>query len=102
MASLSSARRSVSSSRASSSSKSKGKLPTPRVPGRMLNQSVGSFLPTDCMYPLISSTLLDILYRERVEQHAKVLEHRPPVRSLALALGHTFIAIGNGLEHLGQ
>jgi hypothetical protein len=54
------------------------------------------------MYPLISSKLLDILYQEKVEHYAKVFEHRPPVRSLALALGHTFIAVGNGLEHLGQ
>ncbi|HVU65722.1 MAG TPA: hypothetical protein VHD63_01275 [Ktedonobacteraceae bacterium] len=57
------------------------------------------------MYPYTSYTAVYTLYEEKLIQAEPVLvEQRsyPVVRSLARALGHTFLALGNQLVQLGQ
>lgn len=57
------------------------------------------------MYPYTSYTAVYTLYEEKLTQADPVLvEQRsyPVVRSLARALGHTFLALGNQLVQLGQ
>ena len=61
------------------------------------------------MYPLASYMILKVLDEERIGRMEDVCQrvslaqqHRPTARSLALSLGHAFIAMGNRLEHFGQ
>lgn len=61
------------------------------------------------MYPLTSYSILKILEQERIDHAACVRQHNslaqlhhPAMRSLALTVGHAFIALGNHLEHYGQ
>jgi predicted RecB family endonuclease len=57
------------------------------------------------MYPYTSYTAAYALYEEKLIQAEPVLLERPahPVaRSLARALGHAFVALGNQLVQLGR